>query len=75
MSRTWRVGRSLGRTLYIGDNVIGMVDRPEQAEMVVHAVNLWLSQRDHEHLWQRLSSFGDEYQKCLGCGLTQDVRP
>lgn len=35
----WRVGRSLGRTLYIGDEVIGMVDTSEQAATIVAAMN------------------------------------
>lgn len=70
----WRVGRSLGRTLYIGDNVVGMVDSPELASVIVHAVNIWRSHGlNHEHLWQSLSSFGDDYQKCLGCGVTRDA--
>lgn len=35
----WRVGTKLGRTLYIGDQVIGMVDTPELAAQIVDAVN------------------------------------
>ncbi len=39
MSETWRVGRKLGRTLYINDVVVGMVDTPEQAARIVEAMN------------------------------------
>lgn len=47
MSETWRVGRSLGRTLYIqvgdqpskDDQCIGMLDTAALAERVVAAVN------------------------------------
>lgn len=35
----WRVGRKLGRTLYIGDRFIGSVDTPELASQIVEAVN------------------------------------
>lgn len=35
----WRVGRKLGRTLYIGDECIGMVDTPELATSIVAAMN------------------------------------
>jgi hypothetical protein len=48
----WRVGRSLGRTIYIQDGddaskddlLIGMMDTPELAELVVAAVNRYLGQ-------------------------------
>lgn len=44
---TWRVGRSVGRTIYrqVGpdatkaDELIGLMDTPELARMVVDAVN------------------------------------
>lgn len=36
---TWRVGKKLGRTLYIGDTVVGMVDTPELAAQIVWAMN------------------------------------
>jgi hypothetical protein len=39
MSPRWRVGRSLGRTLYLDDKVIGMVDTPELAARIVEAMN------------------------------------
>lgn len=35
----WRVGRSVGRTLYVGDQLIGVMDTSELAELVVEAVN------------------------------------
>ena len=35
----WRVGRTLGRTLYIGEQLVGMVDTPELAERIVEAMN------------------------------------
>jgi hypothetical protein len=38
MSR-WRNGRSIGRTLYIDNKVIGMVDTPELAEAIVARMN------------------------------------
>jgi hypothetical protein len=46
-TRPWRVGRKVGRTLYIqksedpadGDELIGMMDTPELAAQVVDAVN------------------------------------
>lgn len=36
----WRVGRKVGRTIYEGDKLIGMMDTPELASRVVAAVNL-----------------------------------
>lgn len=36
---TWRVGRKVGRTVYIGDELVGLMDTPELAETVVRAVN------------------------------------
>jgi hypothetical protein len=35
----WRVGRSLGRTLYVGDQIVGLVDTPELASAIVDAMN------------------------------------
>jgi hypothetical protein len=35
----WRVGRTLGRTLYVGDKCIGMVDTPAIAEDIVDRMN------------------------------------
>lgn len=37
----WRVGRKVGRTIYDGDTLIGVMDTPELAEKVVRAVNLF----------------------------------
>jgi hypothetical protein len=37
MSR-WRVGRKVGRTIYDGDTLVGMMDTPELAALVVHAL-------------------------------------
>lgn len=36
---TWRVGRKVGRTIYDGDKLIGLMDTKEQAMLVVLAVN------------------------------------
>ena len=36
---TYRTGRKLGRTLYRDDQLIGIMDRPEDADMVVSALN------------------------------------
>jgi len=35
----WRVGRKLGRTLYRDEVCVGMVDTPEIALAIVHAMN------------------------------------
>lgn len=35
----WRVGRKLGRTLYIDDQCVGMVDTPELAAAIVGSLN------------------------------------
>lgn len=39
MGEKWRTGRSVGRTIYIGDTLVGLMDTPELAELVVAAVN------------------------------------
>jgi len=39
MSEHWRVGSSVGRTLYIGDRLVGLMDTAELAKQVVMAVN------------------------------------
>lgn len=36
---TWRVGRKVGRTVYDGDTLIGVMDTPALAARVVEAVN------------------------------------
>jgi hypothetical protein len=35
----WRVGRKVGRTLYLDDQLVGMVDTPELAQAIVAAMN------------------------------------
>jgi hypothetical protein len=35
----WRVGRKLGRTIYINDVCIGMVDDVETAKLIVSVMN------------------------------------
>lgn len=37
---TWRVGHKLGRTLYDGDALVGLVDTAEQASAIVTAMNV-----------------------------------
>lgn len=38
--RPWRVGNSLGRTLYdVDGEFVGLMDTPELAQLVVSAVN------------------------------------
>ena len=54
----WRVGRSIGRTVYImtgdtpakGDTVVGMLDTPELATLVVEAVNAHLDKESDDGL-------------------------
>lgn len=38
---TWRVGRTLGRTLYRDEQCVGMVDTPELAAEIVKALDEW----------------------------------
>jgi hypothetical protein len=38
-NRSWRVGRRLGRTLYLDDECVGMVDTPEIAARIVETMN------------------------------------
>lgn len=40
MADRWRQGRSVGRTLYVGDKLVGVVDTPEIAARIVAAMNL-----------------------------------
>ena len=35
----WRTGRKLGRTLYLDEVCVGMVDTPELARAIVEAMN------------------------------------
>ena len=41
MTGRWRTGRSLGRTLYIGDRLVGLMDSVALADEVVAAVNAY----------------------------------
>jgi hypothetical protein len=34
----WRTGRKVGRTVYVNDELVGVMDTPELAEQVVRAV-------------------------------------
>ena len=58
----WRVGRKLGRTLYLDDECVGMVDSPELAEEIVEAM---------EHL--RLMRV--TYERSLSSGPPEPSRP
>lgn len=45
----WRVGRKLGRTIYRGDQIVGMADTPELAAEIVRAMNgTWLCSLCHQ---------------------------
>ncbi len=35
----WRTGRKLGRSVYIGDELVGLMDTPQLARLVVDSVN------------------------------------
>lgn len=35
----WRVGKKNGRTLYVDDNLVGMVDNPRIAKRIIDAMN------------------------------------
>ena len=39
MKRPWRVGRSLGRTIYLDNACVGLVDTPELAASMVGSLN------------------------------------
>lgn len=39
MMKPWRVGRKLGRTLYYLEQLVGLVDSKEIAEMIVKTMN------------------------------------
>jgi hypothetical protein len=43
----WRTGRSVGRTVYVGDTLVGMFDTPELARQAVDAVNVVLTNIPH----------------------------
>jgi hypothetical protein len=55
----WRVGRTLGRTLYVGDAVVGMVDTPEIAARICLAMNRG-PEEEHAGLCARLASHANE---------------
>lgn len=52
-SGRWRVGRTLGRTLYKDDVCIGMVDTPELATEIVIALNDLARARETTALLQK----------------------
>ncbi len=39
MNKPWRVGSKLGRTLYLNDRCVGLVDQPALAELLVSCAN------------------------------------
>lgn len=39
----WRVGRKVGRTLYLDDKLVGVVDTPELAQELCDAANMRIS--------------------------------
>lgn len=49
-ARHWRVGSKVGRTLYLNDKLVGMMDTPELATLAVEALNSPLSERERELL-------------------------
>jgi hypothetical protein len=69
MSPRWRVGRSLGRTLYLDDKVIGMVDTPELAARIVAAMNRATGAPDKTQCdWCRASGVAvDKDGRCKVC--------
>lgn len=38
MTQTWRVGRTVGRTIYLNDALVGVMDTPELAAQAVAAL-------------------------------------
>ena len=58
MTKRWRTGRNVGRTIYNYDELVGVMDTPDLARMVVDAMNLidnipevtlpLLDQREHQ---------------------------
>jgi hypothetical protein len=47
----WHTGRKLGRTLYRGDVLVGMMDTPELAAAVVRAMNGAQAERKRCNYW------------------------
>lgn len=39
MENRWRVGKKVGRTLYRDDELIGLMDKPEDAALIVRLAN------------------------------------
>lgn len=64
MTQQWRVGRSVGRTVYEGDKLIGLMDTPEQAATVVEAVNQFNSPPPAH---PGTTFFTDRGQVCWSC--------
>lgn len=64
-AETWRVGRKLGRTLYVDDQVVGMVDTPELAARIVAAMNGKACCADPERTW-RCPNCGRETERVAG---------
>lgn len=57
---TWRVGRKVGRTVYDGDTLIGVMDTPELAARVVAAVNAPCDCEERsEAMWRLLVHVAD----------------
>ncbi len=73
----WRVGRKLGRTLYRGDECVGMVDTPEIAAQIVKAMNEVMKTSPHRFLYvcfiadiphlglQVTYEFSDQYEELM----------
>jgi len=65
----WRVGRKLGRTLYLDNEVVGMVDNGELAEAIVRDLNA-------SGNWKPVA---DRLEKCSECKyigfLDNHIRP
>jgi len=59
----WRVGRKVGRTLYFGDKLIGVMDTPGLADTVVRAVEAYSSVRVDSK-----PPVTEETRHCGGCG-------
>lgn len=73
----WRVGRKVGRTIYDANDVlIGMMDTPGLAAVVVAAVNAWVereftvSKIALPHIPDRVSTTG---VRCNFCQVRLDV--
>lgn len=62
----WRVGRKLGRTLYVGEGLVGIMDTPALAASVVAAMN----EAPSPVLPTYVVDTGWEDNTCSYCGLT-----